>query len=991
MKYSSIVALIPGLCLATACSQVEPPRPAERLSTTLRVDIASVAISDAAFECSTRLLPQANGMNDTPVNRADPVFAEFLDRRGLRNERQESPRAGAFEMPSFVASADINPCVSPDPIAEDATATVPAPGLCRAAFNYCLGNELAMKARSFANVPANVAGRTAIHELARDRFQRSASEYLISLGYYTSACGTSALGRDRAADPTFPTTATAAPMCDRLVSGSGSSLFAKNVQNQMADAVLQSQSLLQQEVSFLMAQADAASTYGSTGSGVGASIWGLVPATQTTAATLGSRIEAASRIMGDADALSGGFTGSTTADLPEHTAVDAVPVGRSSSATDPDTAMALLAQYVVPAGIRKESSGRTTFASNRLEAAYVKQVYNLLDHRIAADQTRVVHGVSGATYDYDVGGAALRNRAALTEAEFVAFGSATLLGTESPLRSQFSIDPEDVRAALALLRDVLTGMSPEHAYVDQVTMSAGITDVAVRMGRVEQRSPLLLAAALADDPFPSSLHRVKRADARSPMLPPTLFGDADALANTTLDSTDWTCALGAYGGTFPWLEMYVREERCDAKNWYDWNYARLNRLGAAGALHIMRVYMRRLRSITPSTSVDVRFIDNAQLDSLLTSVEGSIGVEWTETESYGPAIAYNNTSGNGVCTPNAFASCMSGYTYCSECDYFKTGRSSFDAGWRNWRTYLRSDSLGPWADANAKIVVGWDERAVRCLTSGNDGSGVDGFCTSVLTDTTEHSITSGTAAPMGMVTREASIALAPSPTASYDARQSTHAYIFLRTGAAAPFTYRLVDVVYRPTRPGAEETSEVHPFGGDYLRLFASLLARRPENPVLPLHNSIGISNTVLPPLENELVDNGNGVEDSYATHLARAESAVEAARVAVTSARNAEFELIRDGRADETTIRQAADEEQTTSTLLCGSAASSTQCAVARTTSVTMRELGLIEPYNPANPTGAVPADPLGYAPSGTPPTCEVYLRNFVAPPPGTGEDGIA
>lgn len=72
-----------------------------------------------------------------------------------------------------------NGCFDSQP--QDLSATKPSPGFCRADFNYCLGQQLRLKADSLARPPSSTDARAAILAEARHRFEMSGSEHAYTL------------------------------------------------------------------------------------------------------------------------------------------------------------------------------------------------------------------------------------------------------------------------------------------------------------------------------------------------------------------------------------------------------------------------------------------------------------------------------------------------------------------------------------------------------------------------------------------------------------------------------------------------------------------------------------------------------------------------------------------------------------------------------------------------------------------------------------------
>jgi hypothetical protein len=138
-------------------------------------------------------------------------------------------------------------------------------------------------------------------------------------------------------------------------------------------------------------------------------------------------------------------------------------------------------------------------------------------------------------------------------------------------------------------------------------------------------------------------------------------------------------------------------------------------------------------------------------------------------------------------------------------------------------------------------------------------------------------------------------------------------------------SHELVDVIYTGAGP------QVHAFGGQIGAEVAKSFAVDPNDPAIPMFNSLGFAHDFVPPLENELTDDDDGREDSWRTYLASAERAQAEATALLQAARQHELEQLAFERTVEAQLESAELAQQETVSAICGADTPEADCNVAR------------------------------------------------------------
>src|SRR5690606_18158036 len=141
----------------------------------------------------------------------------------------------------------------------------------------------------------------------------------------------------------------------------------------------------------------------------------------------------------------------------------------------------------------------------------------------------------------------------------------------------------------------------------------------------------------------------------------------------------------------------------------------------------------------------------------------------------------------------------------------------------------------------------------------------------------------------------------------------------------------LIDVI-QPRR-----NASAHILGGRFAEMFVDAIATDPRDPGRPIGTSMGIGHGFVPPLEHELIGDGDAFENSYQTYLQNATAAAAVAERELVQARMAELGARLDDRADITLLAEAqlAEEEEISET--CGTP---TGCDLARRETIQLGEL---------------------------------------------------
>lgn len=139
-------------------------------------------------------------------------------------------------------------------------------------------------------------------------------------------------------------------------------------------------------------------------------------------------------------------------------------------------------------------------------------------------------------------------------------------------------------------------------------------------------------------------------------------------------------------------------------------------------------------------------------------------------------------------------------------------------------------------------------------------------------------------------------------------------------------SHELVDVIYTGAGP------QVHAFGGEIGAEVAKSFAVDPNDPAIPMFNSLGFAHDFVPPLENELTDDDDAREDSWRTYLASADRAQAEASALLQAARQHELEQLAFERTVEAQLESAELAQQETVSAICGADTPEADCNVATT-----------------------------------------------------------
>ncbi|WP_236516029.1 hypothetical protein [Sandaracinus amylolyticus] len=342
-------------------------------------------------------------------------------------------------------------------------------------------------------------------------------------------------------------------------------------------------------------------------------------------------------------------------------------------------------------------------------------------------------------------------------------------------------------------------------------------------------------------------------------------------------------------------------------SWYTPSRSQLAAVGAAGAAQILRLQLVTTMPADPSL--------RSTAEATLGLLDAQIGSAWTE---------WRVCDGGPGCP----------------------GDTSFTG---TWSVFERSGAHLPRGIA---VMV---PRAsdVRCLVAGREPlapPGTSASCSHVTNDPARYTrmteVTSGFGGATGCTV---GFAVGPYCRRSFTTpgmrafapEVPVHVLWCAREPGDAANTCRshaLLDVIY----PGAG--TQVHAFGGTLAAELAETLAVDPADPAMPLYNSLGFTSSFVPPLEGELVENGDGREDSWRSYLDSAERAQSEATDLLTRAREHELQQLAYEREVEAELASAALAQQATVSELCGAESPEATCVLPRASApVSLHELGLV------------------------------------------------
>jgi hypothetical protein len=165
---------------------------------------------------------------------------------------------------------------------------------------------------------------------------------------------------------------------------------------------------------------------------------------------------------------------------------------------------------------------------------------------------------------------------------------------------------------------------------------------------------------------------------------------------------------------------------------------------------------------------------------------------------------------------------------------------------------------------------------------------------------------------------------------------ATHHYVLWEDADGG---YQLVDVFPVGSPVG------VHPLGGVFLDAAADAWSRDPWRPEHTNASSSGAARALVPPLESELISDGDAYEDSFAQYLTDAHLAVALARDQLIQARDGELLSRQNELSTQARLEEAALVETAQLADMCGDLP---DCRVNRAPPLTLRELGIVGPPPP-------------------------------------------
>lgn len=284
--------------------------------------------------------------------------------------------------------------------------------------------------------------------------------------------------------------------------------------------------------------------------------------------------------------------------------------------------------------------------------------------------------------------------------------------------------------------------------------------------------------------------------------------------------------------------------------------------------------------------------------------------------------------------------------------------------WSEWRDCVGcTPRQGTWttyghvaADLPSQVVITRDQTTAQCLERGR----VPGWSATPACGT-EKSATVN----LGHLTVDGVAARTFNYVLDQGHGSSDVIWIFSATCSGPPCRRKLLDVA-------ALDTSfDRRQLGGSLGELLHQAMAKDPANPAQPLHTSLGLSNTFIPPLNNPLLDNDSTSQQGFMRLLEDATNAANAVKTELRTLQQNEIELLTaQSRAviDTDLARQAQTEVVTDA---CGSA-SATACRVPRG-DFRLRELGIVTEPPPSDTPG----------PFGEFSGCVDFLRRATFQPP--------
>ncbi len=870
----------------------------------------------------------------------------------------------------------------------DSTAR-PTPGFCRADFNYCLAHFMSLRARSLGHPVSSREARDRVLAESRSRFELSALEHSATLAIVA------------------PTCVTATPHAECARPG-----YRTAVASRVADAIANAADLVDAQSVSAMAATDAL-VPSLLGSDYGRAAFGPDSArTRMVASLLGDLPVLESPPAAPAPYLSSGllplfgFTGSLAANVLQGSQMFGIVEREGHVLTTP---LATSEGTTIPAGTRVDVvllhfDPSSTFGGSAWGSMdFSRPVLGTLRTTAMLNATDASLGRPGVAYPTTVSPRGLE-----TGADFVTISRTSVQlsamvnssGVMDEMRILVAAGPPDrprhalsapregplgygtsaesdarARSALALIEhfgvelpvttcvDVATQQTVEETWGDAGTTAQVVyerLDAAVQAGF----GPRLPDGSLA--PAPSVL--VARTGIGAPHVRMAVDYLRDLRAtmhtNLVLEQVSPSTAMGRRCATSARVEQVAgpvaqRDRRglasllvngtgapylgsalgtptaCgggSSASWYAWSTGQTTRVGTAGTLQLLRHRLSRLRT-TPGAYEGASV---AMIDDALALTDGLLGDSWTEWSVCGP-------------------------------EQVSAGLCSGASTWRGtWSRYSRTAFAGD-------VLLVRDETRALCMLARQSSAACPigaGGSEVVITP-----VSSGTFGGTGGYVYQ-----------QFDlgdvqfATSTQRWYLLARTGSGAATRYARLDIV-EPARVGT-----VAPFGGAIATHVDQLLARDPLDPAQPLFTSVGLPHSFLPPLENELLDDGDGFEDSFHAYLSHAEAAQAHATAALDVARTAELELAARDRRVRGELELAALAQEEVVAEECG-AGGPTSCRLLRVPSISLCALGVVESDPGPDPAPDGPCEPLleeftaRFASEvGEPPTADgvgQYLRN--------------
>lgn len=765
-----------------------------------------------------------------------------------------------------------------------------ATGACAGDFHYCLAQQLTSRAHSFIAAPEDRETYEIILRQARQRYQKAALNYTTALGHVAVGCP-DLLEPDR---------------CKAFDEGFGPTAISR-----MMDATAQVGELLEEEIESRIRAAHAIDRRAGP-----EALWG----------NNGPLAEAARLAMGDPG---DGLPSDDDATGPRWGALPFAAQWTSDKRVH--RALELLQQQKVPTvgacnPPHVGGNGRWVEPVISQRVIQPEQAWRFLNDRLWRNvATRRITPPGGGA---EVLVPLQAPDSTMTRAEYDALQAAETppddlvqLGVEplyppgrAPAES-YGVTKEDVRHAIELLLDLLTVHDVEYTLtevVDEARFENGFVLPSCNLSRVDladgtfrQRDPLYLATALSSDIE-------------------TLWGAASA--------TGYACQNDL--GCNPWNPDAVS---CWAEvtepSILDPVPGRIDGAGASWSMSQLRQSLLKLKQIIPAsepTSLPsgnhLQFLwqNRSAVDLALGVVDGYVGTRWTETQRMSPGGP--------------------------------------DLVWRLYdRPTIDKTDLG---QGHPIFLRDWKEAS--CLTHGSRPVGQ--YAHPVVNPGPNHCRsteypsslipTPDKLLPESYAWATGSYPICPlkkgyettrcyqlGPNGSVPVPQTLYV-VWAREceegAAGCAHKYELIDIIRNSSRIGS-----VSAYGGEFGQRFAELMAKSFDNPAAPLATIYNVDYDFVPPIEHELIDDGDQTESSWRVYLERAEDAALAAQVALAKARDYEIQTVKANEINDEQRTSAALAEEVEAVALCGSAGANAKCEVERR-DVSIYELGLLNKVVP-------------------------------------------